>query len=197
MKGIADGSLDADKFRFYLIQDYLYLFDYARVFAIGVVKARDAQAMRAFAGYVHEILDGEMEIHRAYMKRCGISRDKAEHTPPALANLSYTSYMRAVAAEEGAAEITAAILSCALSYEKIAQHIVQKNPDAIHHPFYGQWVQGYTSASYVGGNVTLVALMERLATGYSEQQIQHLIDIFIACSRYEAMFWDMAWNGER
>ena len=41
----------------------------------------------------------------------------------------------------------------------------------------------------------LTALMERLTEGYYEQQLQHLTDIFVACSRYEAMFWDMAWNG--
>ncbi|MFR4239807.1 MAG: hypothetical protein ACLT2F_04090 [Butyricicoccus sp.] len=35
--GIADGSLDIQKFRFYLLQDYVYLFDYAKVFAQGVV----------------------------------------------------------------------------------------------------------------------------------------------------------------
>lgn len=41
VRGIGDGSLDLEKFRWFLLQDYLYLFDYARVFAYGVVKARD------------------------------------------------------------------------------------------------------------------------------------------------------------
>ncbi|NCU25893.1 hypothetical protein EOM86_04140 [Candidatus Nomurabacteria bacterium] len=76
VRGIADGSLAAEKFRFYLLQDYLYLFDYARVFAMGVVKARAPDVMRAFARYVHQILDGEMEIHRSYMQRLGISREQ-------------------------------------------------------------------------------------------------------------------------
>ena len=40
----------------------------------------------------------------------------------------------------------------------------------------------------------LTDLMERLTAGYSEPQLQHLTDIFVNCSRYEAMFWDMAWN---
>ena len=38
--GIGDGTLDLEKFQWFLLQDYLYLFDYARVFAYGVVKAR-------------------------------------------------------------------------------------------------------------------------------------------------------------
>ena len=44
--GIGDGTLDVEKFRFFMLQDYLYLFDYAQVFALGVVKARDPRLMR-------------------------------------------------------------------------------------------------------------------------------------------------------
>ena len=31
-------------------------------------------------------------------------------------------------------------------------------------------------------------------SSYTEPQLARLTDIFIACSRYESMFWDMAWN---
>ena len=105
VRGIADGSLDAQKFRFYLLQDYLYLFDYAKVFAQGVVKSREPAVMRVFASYVASILNGEMEIHRGYMKRLGITEEQAESVKPSLSNLSYTAYMRAGAAEEGPAEM--------------------------------------------------------------------------------------------
>ncbi|WP_087065019.1 thiaminase II [Intestinibacillus massiliensis] len=196
VRGIADGSLDVEKFRFYLVQDYLYLFDYARVFAMGVVKAREPAVMRAFASYVHQILDGEMDIHKAYMERLGISRDEAERARPALANLSYTAYMRAVAEEEGPAEIAAAILSCALSYEEIAKRIVESNPAAAEHAFYGEWVRGYAAEGYAEANRKLVTLVEQLTAGYTEAQLRRLSDIFVACSRYEGMFWDMAWKME-
>ena len=36
LTGIGDGTLDQKKFQFYMIQDYLYLLDYARLFALGV-----------------------------------------------------------------------------------------------------------------------------------------------------------------
>ena len=139
--GLADGSLAVEKFRFYLLQDYLYLFDYAKVFAQGVVKAREPDAMRAFASYVDNILNGEMDIHKGYMARLGISKEQAERVRPSLKNQSYTAYMRAVAAEEGPAEIMAAVLSCAISYEHIAKWIVAHYPDAEKHDFYGEWVR--------------------------------------------------------
>ena len=73
VRGIADGSLEIQKFRFYLLQDYVYLFDYAKVFAQGVVKSRDPEVMRMFASSVANILGGEMNILRGYMKRLGIT----------------------------------------------------------------------------------------------------------------------------
>lgn len=197
VRGIADGSLDQEKFRYYMIQDYLYLIDYAKVFAVGVAKASDMETMTLFAGYVHQILDGEMDIHKGYMKRLGISMEEVENTALALDNLSYTSYMLRVAYEEGAAEVAAAILSCAVSYEVIARKIVEANPAAADHPFYGEWVRGYADDGYHDSNVVLVELTERLTAGYSEQQLKHLEDIFVACSRYEGAFWDMAWEMRR
>lgn len=194
--GLADGSLDAEKFRFYLLQDYLYLFDYAKVFAQGVVKARDPEVMRAFASYVGSILNGEMDIHKGYMARLGITEEQAVQVKPSLANQSYTAYMRAVAAEEGPAEIMAAVLSCAISYEHIAKWMVAHYPNAENHDFYGEWVRGYASEDYASGNAALIDLMEKLAEGYSEAKIQRLVEIFVDCSRFEGMFWDMAWKME-
>ncbi len=94
VRGIADGSLEIQKFRFYLLQDYVYLFDYAKVFAQGVVKSRDPEVMRMFASSVANILGGEMNIHRGYMKRLGITEEDAERVKPSLPNSSYTAYMR-------------------------------------------------------------------------------------------------------
>lgn len=194
--GMADGSLPQEKFRFYMIQDYLYLIDYAKVFALGVAKAgsADMASMEAFAGYVHQILHGEMEIHRAYMRRLGIPETEAAQARPSLATSSYTSYMLRVAYEEGPAEIAASILSCAVSYEVIARQMVQSHPACLDHPFYGEWVQGYADPGYHEANEALKALTDRLAADYSEAKIRHLSDIFRLCSRFEHMFWDMGWN---
>ena len=102
--------------------------------------------------------------------------------------------MLRVAYEEGEAEVMAAILSCALSYEFIAKKILAEYPAADKHEFYGEWVSGYASDSYHEDNEVLSDLMNRLTEDYSEKRKQHLVDIFTACSRYEAAFWDMAWE---
>ena len=191
--GIGDGTLAAEKFRYFMLQDYLYLFDYARVFAMGVVKARDPRLMRIFAANVDAILGGEMEIHRTYMARLGITEEQVFAVKPALDNLSYTNYMLSVASTGGPAEIVASILACSWSYAEIGQALA-RIPGAAEHPFYGEWIRGYASESYAATNQSLIKLMDALAAGASGEQLARLTDIFVNCSRYELGFWDMSWK---
>lgn len=74
--GIGDGTLPVEKFRYFMLQDYLYLFDYAKVFALGVVKARDPKLMRTFSKNVDAVLNGEMNLHRAYMARSVLQKNR-------------------------------------------------------------------------------------------------------------------------
>ena len=191
--GIGDGTLDMEKFRYFMLQDYLYLFDYARVFALGVVKARDPELMRVFAANVDAILGGEMKIHRAYMKRLDITEEQVFSVKPALANLSYTNYMLSVAQTGGPMEIVASILACSWSYAEIGQTLAAI-PGAAEHPFYGEWIRGYASEEYAATNQALIELMDSLAADAGEEQLASLTDVFVNCSRYELGFWDMAWD---
>ena len=191
--GIGDGTLGVEKFQYFMLQDYLYLFDYARVFALGVVKARDPKLMRTFAENVNAILGGEMNIHRAYMERLGITEAQVFAVKPALDNTSYTHYMLAVAESGGPMEIVAAILACSWSYAEIGQALA-KRPGAADHPFYGEWVRGYASENYAATNQALMALMDELAKDATGAQFDRLEEIFVNCSRYELGFWDMAWE---
>ncbi len=194
VKGIEEGTLDKEKFRYYIVQDYLYLVDYAKSFALGIAKAKSVETTQLFSNYITALTGGEMNIHHGYMGKFEVSEEEVDNTPRALDNLSYTSYMLRVAYEEGEAEILAATLSCAYSYEVIAKKMVKNNPECINHEFYGEWVAEYPREDYAKSNITLMDALNRLAENYSEQQLKHLTDIFTACSRYEYLFWDLSWN---
>lgn len=193
VKGIGDGTLPVEKFQYFMLQDYLYLFDYARVFALGVVKSRDPELMRTFAENVDEILGGEMNIHRAYMKRLGITEKQVFEVKPALDNLSYTNYMLAAANAGGPQEIVASILACSWSYAEIGQSLAEI-PGAAEHPFYGEWIKSYASKEYAVVNDALIKLMDDLTDDASEEQLCYLTEIFVNCSRFELGFWDMSWE---
>ena len=84
MRGMGDGSLDAGRFRFYLEQDYLFLIDYAKVFALAVTRAPEVETMAAFAQLCSDTLNGEMALHRSYCAEFGITPahlEAAQATP--------------------------------------------------------------------------------------------------------------------
>ncbi len=193
VKGIENGTLDKEKFRYYIIQDFIYLEDYTRAFALGVAKAKSERIRNIFANYITLLTDSEMDIHHGYMGKFGISQDEVDSTELALDNISYTSYMLRVAYEEGEAEILTAILSCAYSYEVIAKNMIKNNPDCINDDFYGEWIRGY-AGDYCEGNVVLMNALDELTADYNEKQLKHLTDIFIRCSEYELRFWKLSWT---
>src|SRR4051795_1321024 len=90
---MGDGTLDKEKFRFYMIQDYLYLIDYSKLFALGTVKANDLEDMAVFSSLLHATMSEEMSLHRQYAARFGISESELENADPSPITLAYTHYM--------------------------------------------------------------------------------------------------------
>ena len=65
VQGIGDGTLPQERFRFYLAQDYVYLIDFSRFFAVAAAKAASLAPMERFAKLLDETLHFEMDLHRA------------------------------------------------------------------------------------------------------------------------------------
>ena len=194
--GIADGTLPVEKFQFYMIQDHKYLMQYAKVFALGLIKADQESDMRLFSGLITATLDTENAVHQSYLGKLGITRELIDATPMCLNNASYTNYMISISFKEGLAELMTAVLACSWSYAEIGARLAEI-PGAAEHPFYGEWIRGYAGEDYQRTNDALVELMDRLAAGCSEQEYARLEEIFVHCSRYELGFWDMAWKLEQ
>ena len=123
------------------------------------------------------------------------SEEEVAKTPSALTNQSYTSYMLDVANKGGPLEILMAVLACAWSYQVIGEHHV-KVPGAVEHPLYGEWVQGYSSKEYADSTKEIIDCVDALGENITPEQEAYLTDIFVKCSRYEKLFWDMAYAME-
>src|SRR5687768_5858521 len=63
--GIARGDLDESVFRSWLEQDYLFLLDYARVFARLAWQAPDAAHLATLVGLAYSTLHEELDLHRS------------------------------------------------------------------------------------------------------------------------------------
>ncbi len=195
VKGIGDGSLDQEKFKHWLKQDYIYLIDYTRLFAIGVTKASDLEMMTTFGELVAGTLNTEMALHRQYAARFGISEQELEETKPASTTLAYTSYMLNLAQRGDIENVIAAVLTCTWSYQYIGEALSQIE-GAIDHPFYGEWIEMYSSEAFTTFKDDVVRIMNQVTEGMPEEKLRALEDIVVYTSYFEYMFWDMAENLE-
>ncbi|MEH6962461.1 MULTISPECIES: thiaminase II [Priestia] len=192
VQGMGDGTLEKEKFRFYMIQDYLYLIDYAKLFAVGAMKATDVQTMGKFAALLDSTLNEEMSLHREYAKKFEISEKELEKAQPSPTTLAYTHYMLHVGQSGTLAELVAALLPCMWSYWEIGKELSEK-PGA-NNEFYREWIEMYSSEEFGELATWCINLFDSLTEDKSEAELEKLEEIFLNTTRFEYMFWDMAYN---
>ncbi|MCT6923914.1 thiaminase II [Metasolibacillus sp.] len=196
VKGIGEGSLGKEKFIHYMKQDYVYLIEYARIFAIGSAKANDLKTMTIFANLLHGTMNFEMDLHRTYAARFGISNEDLENTEPSATMTAYTSYMLSQAQLGGVENTIAAVLACAWSYNWIGKKLAEW-PGALEQELYGDWVKTYSSDEFTTIAEDCIGLINDIAQGKTEDELKKLEEIFVKTSYFEYMFWDMAENISR
>src|SRR5690349_21078937 len=91
--GLGDGTLPESAFRHYLVQDYLFLIEFARAYALAVYKSPQLTDMREAASGLSSILDVEMNLHVKLCGSWGLSATDLEQAPPAVEMLAYTRYV--------------------------------------------------------------------------------------------------------
>ncbi|KAB8126286.1 thiaminase II [Gracilibacillus oryzae] len=190
VKGLGEGTLDQEKFKHWLKQDYVYLIDYSRLFALGSAKAEDLETMTVFAKLLHGVLDLEMDLHRKYAAEFGISAEELEKTEPSAITVAYTSYMLNVSQRGGVENVIASVLACEWSYHFIGKSLASW-PGALDDNFYSSWVKLYSSNEFAELAAHCKRLMNKIAEDKPEQELKRLEEIVIRTSQFEYMFWDM------
>ncbi|WP_462409814.1 thiaminase II [Neobacillus sp. Marseille-QA0830] len=193
--GMGTGELPVEAFVRYMKQDYVFLIDYSKLFALAAVKARDIQTMGAFAKLLHETLHGEMDLHRQYAARFGITTAELEETKPAPMNLAYTRYMLNVAQNGSLEGLISSLLPCMWSYWEIGTLLAERYPNSSNHLLYGEWVKMYSSQEFGELASWLIQELDRLTEGKPERELAVLEEHFLTTSQFEYMFWDMVYQG--
>jgi thiaminase/transcriptional activator TenA len=194
VRGMADGTLDEEKFKFYICQDYLYLIEYARLYGLAAVKAADLPTMEKFAALMHATLHVEMEHHRKYGEKIGISRAQMEQTEPSSVTLAYTGFLLQSAFKGSLAHVLAAVLPCTWSYWEMGKALAE-HVQSVEHPHYREWILLYSSDEFGQLAFMLIDELNRACSGLSETELNELQTLFIQASKFEWQFWEMAWQG--
>ena len=193
--GMAAGTLPESAFKHYLVQDYLFLIEFARAYALAVYKSPTLADMREGAAGIAAILDVEMGLHIKLCARWGLSADDLERAPPADEMLAYTRYVLDAGMRGDLLALKVALSPCVIGYAEIAT-LLAAHPGALDasNP-YAEWIGEYAGAGYQEVAEAARGHLDRLAQRYSTPAREvELIAIFREATRLEAAFWEMGWR---
>ncbi len=194
VRGIGDGTLEEERFRRWVLQDYLYLKEFARIFAWACAKAGRLESMGWYASVLDMTLNTEMELHREYAARFGLSPEELEAEEMWPTTRAYTDFLVRTAADGDMAELLAALLPCAWGYCWIGQRLAEEEPPEDQR--YADWIAQYASEEFARATEWLRDELDRVADHAGPEKRKRLTDLFVLSSRYEWMFWEMCWTGE-
>ena len=193
--GMADGSLAETAFRHYLVQDYLFLIEFARAYAVAVYKSPKLADMREAAAGLSAILDVEMDLHVKLCAGWGLAPGDLEQARPAAEMLAYTRYVLDAGMRGDLLALKVALAPCVIGYAEIAARLAaQPAAHAATNP-YRVWIAAYAGAPYQEVAAKARAHLDRLAALYATSAREaELVAIFREATRLEADFWEMGWR---
>ena len=193
LRGLTDGSLPQEAFRFYAVQDALYLRDFARALSLAAARAPREEWIIMFNDHAAGALRVERTLHESFFKEFGLSPQAVAATPLAPTNLAYTSYLLAVAHGGPFHEAVAALLPCYWIYWEVGKTLERAgSPD----PLYARWIGTYASEEFGAVVRAVLECTDTLAADLREEARTVMRRHFVTTSRYEWMFWEMGYRRE-
>lgn len=191
--GLADGTLPEGTFRYYIVQDTLFLREYARAHSLAAARAESADDMRRFDRIAFELVESEQALHDEFFSAWDLSERDVWETPLAPTNLAYTSFMLAVAHGGTFAEAVAALLPCAWIYLEVGRRLAERGSPV---DLYQRWIDLYAGEEYAEGLRDVLAVANRLGSDLGRRERERVERHFVTAARYEWMFWEMAYRRE-
>lgn len=189
---MATGTLDESCFQGYIVDDSLYLREYAKVFAWGMTKAEDMETLRTYYSFLSFVNNQEGTTRVQYLNRYGLTDQGIQALPQRPANRAYTEYMVQACKEgNGAAECMMAVLPCMLSYGWIFQNLLERFP-SVRETIYWPFVQDYAGGRYDALCLEWSTFANKVCAGCTEVQKERYLQIFRTCSLHELRFWQMS-----
>ena len=192
LKGVADGSLPEDCFRGYIVDDSLYLREYSKVFAWGMIHSRDMAEIRNYYSLLSFVNESEDATRRYYLRRYGITDEEIQPLPLRPENRAYVDCMLSAARDgRGAAECMMACLPCMLSYGWIFGELIRRSPGVKDTPYW-PFVADYAGNRYDAICKSWSDFTNAVCRDLDPERAQACKEIFRACSRHELHFWEMS-----
>lgn len=192
VRQLGAGTLPASAFQQYLVQDYLFLIQFARAHALAVYKSRTLADMRAAQAGLSAILDVELDLHVRLCERWGLSPAQLEVTPEHAATVAYTRFVLDAGMAGDLLDLHVALTPCVLGYAEIARNLARGGVQTLADHPYREWIAEYASEPYQAVAEAASRQLDVLAArSMTAQRFDELATLFAQASRLEADFWQM------
>ncbi len=192
VRALGEGTLPQAAFRHYLTQDYLFLIQFARAYALAAYKAPTLAEMRHAAAGLTAILDSELKLHVRMVERWGITEQHLEAAPEARQTVAYTRFVLDAGARGDLLDLMTALSPCIIGYAEIGRVLAASaSGQAADNP-YREWIAEYSGDGYQTLARDAEAELDRLAEeALTEKRYPRLLALFERATRLEADFWQM------
>ena len=188
---LAVGELAHSSFLHYLKQDFLFLKQYTRAYALAIYKARTLAEMRMALPSVQALLDSEIAHHVTYCGEWGVSEAEMESEPEAFGTVAYTRFVLDTGMSGDVIDLYAALAPCSIGYAVIgAQLLANKSTKHEDNP-YATWINMYGGDAFQSGAQKGIQQLDVLLADIdvNSQRGQRLCHIFKTATRMEIAFW--------
>ena len=171
VQGVAHGTLPEACFKGYIVDDSLYLREYSKVFAWGMLHSHDMEEIRTYYSLLSFVNESEDATRRHYLRRYGITDEEIQPLPLRPENRAY--------------------VDCMLSYAWIFGEVIRRFPQVRDSPYW-PFVRDYAGDRYEAVCRTWSDFTDRACAGLSPERQKACLEIFRACSLHELRFWEMS-----
>jgi len=193
LRGLTDGTLTEERFRFYVLQDALYLREYARALSLTGVRSPDESTLVMFNEHSAGAIMVERSLHESFLETLEVTQEEADRTAPTPTTLAYNSYLLRTASLGDYPEVLGAVLPCYWIYWEVGKALLGRgSPNAL----YKRWIDTYGGEEFGALVEAVLDLTDRVCEDLNSSQKARVRDAFVITSRYEWMFWNAAWTLE-
>jgi thiaminase (transcriptional activator TenA) len=197
VQGLGDGTLPRASYLRYLVQDYLYLIQYGRAWALAVTKADTLQDMRDCARTVQSLIGTEIHLHVQTCAAAGLSEAMLYATEETFATIAYTRFVLDAGHAGDFLDLLMALAPCAFGYAEIGARLGA----APHAPAYQDWIANYSGDHFQESCLRIGTMLDRAvahrlgANPESHPRWPGLCARYTTATRLESAFWQMGLAG--
>ncbi|MEV0582254.1 TenA family protein [Nonomuraea sp. NPDC050310] len=187
---LGEGTLDRERFAFYIVQDARYLEAFSRALATLAVRAADPDEMAFWAQSAHGAIAAERTLHAGYIEEYGLTEADLAGVATSPTALAYSSWLQATALSAPYEVLAAAVLPCFWVYQDVGQSLVRRSTPS--HP-YRAWIATYADPAFEASVTQARLITDRAALSGDTGA---MTAAFVRATEFEYLFWDSAWRLE-